>query len=103
MIVIFFKNSAQAAWSALGEVAELVESAATNRAEFSEECKDGKLDGVVAIYRTIGSVVQTGLVDEELLNVLPSSLRYIAHCGASSVKWEFSGYMLTWSLCRSRI
>ncbi|CAG8255851.1 unnamed protein product [Penicillium nalgiovense] len=82
MIVIFFKNSAQAAWSALGEVAELVESAATNRAEFSEECKDGKLDGVVAIYRTIGSVVQTGLVDEELLNVLPSSLRYIAHCGA---------------------
>jgi hypothetical protein len=80
------QNSAQTAWSALGEVAELVESAATNRAEFIQECKDGKLDGVVAIYRTIGSVVQTGLVDEELLNVLPSSLRYIAHCGTSDVK-----------------
>ncbi|KAJ5505719.1 D-isomer specific 2-hydroxyacid dehydrogenase NAD-binding [Penicillium expansum] len=82
MILTFFKHSAQAAWSALSEIAELVESSATNRAEFIQECKDGKLDGVVAIYRTIGSVTLTGLVDEELLNVLPSSLRYIAHCGA---------------------
>ncbi|KAI3189989.1 hypothetical protein CBS147311_9753 [Penicillium roqueforti] len=73
---------AQAAWNALGEVAQLVESAATTRAEFIQECKDGKLDGVVAIYRTVGSLSQTGLVDEELVNVLPSSLRYIAHCGA---------------------
>ncbi|KAJ5169576.1 D-isomer specific 2-hydroxyacid dehydrogenase NAD-binding [Penicillium coprophilum] len=75
-------DHAQAAWSALGELAELVESTATNRTEFIQECKDGKLDGVVAIYRTIGSITQTGLVDEELLNVLPSSLRYIAHCGS---------------------
>lgn len=77
-------QSAQAAWASLGKVAELVKSAATNRAEFIQECKDGKLDGVVAIYRTIFSIAQTGLVDEELVNVLPSSLRYIAHCGMSS-------------------
>ncbi|KAJ5138604.1 uncharacterized protein N7515_003452 [Penicillium bovifimosum] len=75
-------DHAQAAWTALGEVAELVEPAATDRADFIQECKDGKLDGVVAIYRTIGSLAQTGLVDEELLKALPSSLRYIAHCGA---------------------
>ncbi|KAJ5203104.1 hypothetical protein N7449_005183 [Penicillium cf. viridicatum] len=56
-------DHAQAARSALGEIAELVESSATNRAEFIQECKDGKLDG-------------------EILNVLPSSLRYITHCGA---------------------
>lgn len=104
MIVTFFKYSAQAAWSALSEIAELVESSATNRAEFIQECKDGKLDGVVAIYRTIGSVALTGLVDEELLNVLPSSLRYIAHCGESRLAYECSnGYMLTCYLYRSRI
>lgn len=85
MKLTFFKHSAQAAWNALGEVAQLVESAATTRAEFIQECKDGKLDGVVAIYRTMGSLSQTGLVDEELVNVLPSSLRYIAHCGTLSL------------------
>ncbi|EKV07381.1 Glyoxylate reductase [Penicillium digitatum PHI26] len=77
-------DHAQTAWNALGKIAELVESSAINRAEFIQECKDGKLDGVVATYQTIGSVALTGLVDEELLNVLPSSLRYIAHCGAGS-------------------
>ncbi|CAG7920599.1 unnamed protein product [Penicillium olsonii] len=73
---------AQSAWDALGQLAELVEPTATNRAEFIKECKGGKFDGVVALYRTIGSVNLTGLVDEELLGVLPKSLRYIAHCGA---------------------
>ncbi|KAJ5779508.1 hypothetical protein N7457_007228 [Penicillium paradoxum] len=73
---------AQAAWSALGEVAEIVKSTAANRVEFIQECKDGKLDGVVAIYRTFFSVDQTGLVDEELVGVLPSSVRFMAHCGA---------------------
>ncbi|CAG8000076.1 unnamed protein product [Penicillium olsonii] len=73
---------AQSAWDALGQLAELVEPKATNRAEFIKECKDGKFDGVIALYRTIGSVNLTGLVDEELLGVLPKSLRYIAHCGA---------------------
>lgn len=104
MILTFSEHSAQVAWSALSDIAELVESSATNRAEFIQECKDGKLDGVVAIYRTIGSVALTGLVDEELLNVLPSSLRYIAHCGESRLVYECSnGYMLTCCFYRSRI
>lgn len=55
--------------------------AATNRAEFIQECRDGKLDGVVAAYRTFGSVEITGLIDEELVGVLPKSLKYLAHCG----------------------
>lgn len=63
-------------------MAELVESTATQRSEFIQECKDGKFDGVVAIYRTIASVKIAGLVDEEFLDALPNSLRYIAHCGA---------------------
>ncbi|CAG8151384.1 unnamed protein product [Penicillium salamii] len=73
---------AQSAWGALGQLAELVESTATHRAEFIQECKEGKFDDVVALYRTIASVALTGLIDEELLGVLPKSLRYIAHCGA---------------------
>ncbi|KAJ5297674.1 hypothetical protein PENANT_c005G10119 [Penicillium antarcticum] len=75
-------DHASTAWTALGEVADLVEPIATNRAEFIQECKDGKLDGVVAVYRTFFSGKMTGLVDEELVNILPSSLKYIAHCGA---------------------
>ncbi|KAE8361185.1 D-isomer specific 2-hydroxyacid dehydrogenase [Aspergillus caelatus] len=69
-------------WQSLSDIAELVEPTATNRAEFIQECKDGKLDGVVAAYRTFDSVSITGLVDEELVNALPSSLKYLAHCGA---------------------
>ena len=60
----------------------MVTPAATNRAEFIQECRDGKLEGVVAAYRTFGSVSLTGLIDEEVVNVLPSSLRFLAHCGA---------------------
>ncbi|KAE8375155.1 D-isomer specific 2-hydroxyacid dehydrogenase [Aspergillus bertholletiae] len=73
---------AHTTWQSLGDIAELVEPTATNRAEFIQECKDGKLDGVVAAYRTFDSVSITGLVDEELVNALPGSLKYLAHCGA---------------------
>ncbi|KAB8068167.1 D-isomer specific 2-hydroxyacid dehydrogenase [Aspergillus leporis] len=69
-------------WQSLSDVAELIEPTATNRTEFIQECKDGKFDGAVAAYRTFDSVVITGLIDEELVNALPSSLKYLAHCGA---------------------
>jgi D-3-phosphoglycerate dehydrogenase len=74
-------NSAQKSWEALSELGELVKPTATNRADFIQECRDGKLDGVVAAYRTFFSVGITGQVDEELVNALPSSLKYIASCG----------------------
>ncbi|KAJ5168240.1 uncharacterized protein N7482_003834 [Penicillium canariense] len=73
---------AHEAWNTLGEIAEVVIPTATNREEFLQECRDGKLDGVVAAYRTFSSISITGLVDEELVNTLPKSLEYIAHCGA---------------------
>lgn len=53
-----------------------------NRAEFIRECRDGKFDGVVAAYRTLDSINETGLVDEELVNALPSSLEFLAQYGA---------------------
>lgn len=76
--------SAHESWSSLGKIADLIKPAATNRTEFIQECKDGKFDGVVAAYRTFPSVDITGLIDEELVAVLPKSLTYLAHCGMSA-------------------
>ncbi|EED24240.1 glyoxylate reductase [Talaromyces stipitatus ATCC 10500] len=73
---------ARKSWEALNDIADLITTKATNRTEFIQECKDGKLDGVVAAYRTFGSVAITGLIDEELVSVLPKSLLFLAHCGA---------------------
>lgn len=75
-------DHAKATWEGLSDIAELVRPTAKNRAEFIEECKAGKLDGVVAAYRTFGSVAITGLVDEELVKALPESLKFLAHNGA---------------------
>ena len=74
-------KSAHDSWKSLGEVAELVPTQATNRAEFLQECSDGRLDGVVAAFRTFPSVDLTGLFNQELVKVLPKSLRYLSHCG----------------------
>jgi D-3-phosphoglycerate dehydrogenase len=63
-------------------VAELITSTAKNRAEFMQECKDGKYDGVVVAYRTFGSVEITGRFDAELVAVLPRSWRFLCNNGA---------------------
>jgi len=47
-----------------------------------QACKDGELDGVVAAYRTFGSFSITGQIDEEIVSVLPKSMRFLASCGA---------------------
>ncbi|OJJ82187.1 D-mandelate dehydrogenase-like dehydrogenase [Aspergillus glaucus CBS 516.65] len=73
---------AHSTWQSLSELGELVASTAINREEFLKECRDGKLDGVVAAYRTFDSVTITGNIDEEVVNALPNSLKYLAHCGA---------------------
>lgn len=46
-----------------------------------KECKDGKLDGVVACFRAFQSVEITGLFDKELVAVLPKSLKFVCHNG----------------------
>ena len=40
----------------------------SNRADFLKECASGGLDGVVAAYRTFGSVSITGPWDAELID-----------------------------------
>lgn len=75
-------DHAHSTWNSLSEIAELTEPESTNRADFLAECRAGKLNDVVAAYRTFNSVSITGLWDEELVNALPSSLRFCAHNGA---------------------
>ncbi|CAK7204601.1 hypothetical protein SEUCBS139899_007359 [Sporothrix eucalyptigena] len=70
------------AWASIGEIADIVVPKATNRAEFIAECRSGSLDGVKVAYRTFASFGVTGRIDDELLAVLPSSLRFICHNGA---------------------
>ncbi|KIX04983.1 uncharacterized protein Z518_05855 [Rhinocladiella mackenziei CBS 650.93] len=69
-------------WKSLSELGELTTPQSTNRADFIKECRDGKLDGVVAAYRTFPSVSITGFFDSDLCNALPKSWKYLAHCGA---------------------
>lgn len=58
-----------------------MEPESKNRKDFIEECKGGKLDGVVACYRTFQSAEVTGLFDKDLVKELPKSLKFVCHNG----------------------
>lgn len=75
-------DHAQKEWEALSELGELIEPQSKNREDFIKECQEGKLDGVVAAYRTFPSVSVTGRFDADLIKHLPSSWKYLSHCGA---------------------
>ncbi len=61
-----------------------------------EECRSGVFDDVVAAYRTFQSVAITGLFDEELVSVLPKSLKFIAHNGKEAISafWRKEAWKL---------
>ena len=75
--------SAHESWQALSELGELIEPQSKCRKDFIEECKNGKMDGVLVTFRTFNSIQITGLFDEELVQLLPESLKYICHNGQS--------------------
>lgn len=79
---MFYLNSANASWTSLSSYARLVKPVAQTRIEFINECKNGVLDGVLVVYRTFESVELTGTFDEELVKLLPTSVRFICHNGA---------------------
>ena len=74
-------HSALDALSAIKDIAEILKPKATNRAELIEECKSGAFDGATVAYRTFPSFPITGLLDAELLDAFPSSLKFICNCG----------------------
>ena len=54
-----------------------------DRADFFANLKPGgKYEGVVAIYRVNESAEHVGVFDKALIDVLPPTLRWIAHNGA---------------------
>ncbi|KPM46073.1 putative 2-hydroxyacid dehydrogenase UNK4.10 [Neonectria ditissima] len=73
---------AHSAWASLSGIAHILSPQATTREAFIAEAKSGAFDGVTAAYRTFASVSITGRVDAELLDALPSSLKFICHNGA---------------------
>ncbi|KIW06647.1 hypothetical protein, variant [Verruconis gallopava] len=73
---------AKDSWTALSKLADLVEPEAKTRDEFLDECRSGKFDGVLVVYRTFNSYDITGRFDEELVPLLPDSVKFICHNGA---------------------
>ncbi|TFK44869.1 D-isomer specific 2-hydroxyacid dehydrogenase [Crucibulum laeve] len=67
----------------LGSIADVVYVDADNRAEFLNGFKPGgKYEGAVGIYRENESANKIGIFDKELIDGLPSSVKWIAHNGA---------------------
>lgn len=54
---------------------------------------------MVAAYRTFGSFEITGLIDEEIVGVLPKSLRFLAHCGMYLFFLVLSGCCVSCIVC----
>ncbi|KAK7896931.1 glyoxylate reductase [Exophiala xenobiotica] len=67
----------------LDHIADTVTTKARNRDQFLQECKNGKHDGVVAICdRAPSSFTITARFDQEIIEALPESLKFICHNGA---------------------
>lgn len=62
----------------------MIEPKAMKREEFLAEARSGAFDGVKTIYRTFGSGLKTGRIDEEVLAALPDSVKFISHNGKSN-------------------
>lgn len=77
-------DSAHEEWSSLSSIADIVTPKSKGRKDFIAECKSGAFDGAVAAYRTFGSFAITGMIDEEVVQVLPDTLKVISHNGSSS-------------------
>ncbi|KAI4248776.1 MAG: hypothetical protein LQ352_005804 [Teloschistes flavicans] len=73
---------AQDEWRALSSLAELREVRDGDRKRFLGDCRSGVHDGILAISRTYDSVELTGRFDQELIDLLPQSLKFISHNGA---------------------
>lgn len=73
----------QKEWKECGQVAsKLYEYPDGTREEFLSKCKNGDFKDVFALYRSNDSNKITGNFNEELLDALPKSLKFICHNGA---------------------
>ncbi|KAL0639941.1 glyoxylate reductase [Maublancomyces gigas] len=75
-------NHAYEELKSLEDIAEIVKVTATNRDDFIKEAKSGAFNGVFAAYRTFVSFDITGKIDNEILEALPKSFKFLCHVGA---------------------
>jgi D-3-phosphoglycerate dehydrogenase len=69
-------------WEEYGSKYNLKEFRQGTRQQFLSNCRNGEYDGVVALYRSNTSTSETGPFNQELISVLPKSLKFICHNGA---------------------
>jgi glyoxylate reductase len=69
-------------WEELGAKYNLKEFRQGTREQFISNCRRGEYNNVVALYRSNTSTSETGFFNEELISILPGSLKYICHNGA---------------------
>ncbi|KAF2469410.1 uncharacterized protein BDR25DRAFT_343770 [Lindgomyces ingoldianus] len=69
-------------WQACGEIAKLYEYPDGSRQDFLSRCRNGDFKDVFALYRSNDSNKITGNFNDELLDALPLTLKYICHNGA---------------------
>ncbi|KAK5114931.1 hypothetical protein LTR62_002090 [Meristemomyces frigidus] len=73
---------AKSTWEALSTIADLTTPTSTNRQDFIQECKSGKLNNTIAAYKTFSSASITGPWDVELIAALPNTLNFCISNGA---------------------
>jgi glyoxylate reductase len=70
-------------WQECAQVAsKLYEYPDGSREDFISKCKSGEFDNVFALYRSNDSNPITGDFNEELVEALPKSLKFVCHNGA---------------------
>jgi glyoxylate reductase len=70
-------------WEQIGQIAsKLYEYPDGSREDFISKCKNGDFKDLFAMYRSNDSNKMTGNFDEELVDALPSTLKFICHNGA---------------------
>jgi glyoxylate reductase len=75
-------NSAHASWEALSSLADLIVPKSTTRQDFLNECRSGTLDNVLVIFDRAPASFATGKFDKDLVDALPSTVKFICHMGA---------------------
>ncbi|KAF2200767.1 D-isomer-specific 2-hydroxyacid dehydrogenase-like protein [Delitschia confertaspora ATCC 74209] len=69
-------------WEECSSFLKLSEYPDGSREDFMSRCKNGEYSDLFAIYRSNESTKVTGPFNKELIDVLPSSLKFICHNGA---------------------
>jgi glyoxylate reductase len=73
----------QKVWEDCAQIAsKLYEYPEGSREDFVSKCKSGEYDNLFALYRSNDSNPITGDFNEELIDALPKSLKFICHNGA---------------------